>query len=318
MIEPVKNFFHSSKSEPAKLLTLKFGHKSQQPNKRIVPLSYQIAGLGLNLISVFNNEWAAEKLSQLWFTVFKRRPKHWVDKFWRQADFCIEINLTDKTIPVSVWGKGPLVVLMHGWSGSGTQFRYFIPELVKAGFKVAVFDAPAHGRNPGKKAHVIDFADSLVQIQQQVGPVDTVIAHSLGAMAATLATHRGLTVNRLVLLAPQLDASDMFGSYATILNLNKKLAQRFKALAGQKMADILGLDDPWELLTIETLLQEKEMPGLIVFDSEDEEVSQQHIAEIESSWVNAESFKTQGLGHIHVLKDKEVIQRVIKFFKAGC
>ncbi|MCK4710704.1 MAG: alpha/beta hydrolase, partial [Gammaproteobacteria bacterium] len=158
--------------------SMSFVNSSTKSNgkKRIVPWKIRLFGLALNLASLFNNEWAAEKLSQILFTVFKSQPKLWVTKFWNQADRRFEIQLSDQSIPVYCWGKGPLVVLMHGWSGSGTQFKHFIPALTQAGYRVAVFDAPVHGTNPGKHSHLLDFSDSLVAIQQQLGPVDTVIA----------------------------------------------------------------------------------------------------------------------------------------------
>ena len=82
--------------------SMSFVSSSSKSNgkKRIVPWKIRLFGLGLNLVSLFNNEWAAEKLSQIWFTVFKSRPKPWVAKFWNQADRRFEINLSDQTIRV--------------------------------------------------------------------------------------------------------------------------------------------------------------------------------------------------------------------------
>ncbi len=281
--------------------------------KRVVPMKFRVIGFLLNLISRLNNEWAAKQLSKNWFTVFKSRPKPWVVNFWNQADHRIEVNLVDQIIPVYLWGKGPLVVLMHGWCGSGTQFRHFIPALTKAGYKVAVFDAPEHGANPGKYSNILHFSDSLVSIQQQIGPVDTVIAHSFGAMAVTLATHRGLIVKRLVLIAPHLDIQVIFDSYSQLLKLRTKLVQRFKDLVGAKMADILQIENPWELLNTKTLLSDTGQNGLLVFDDEDEEVPQSHFNEIERHWINSEVIKTQELGHAMVLKDSEVIRKIVVY-----
>ena len=286
---------------------------SSERRKRVVPLSYQMLGLGLNLVSYLRNEWAADILSNIWFTVFKSKPKLWVSEFWQRADSCVEVQLEDKSIPVSFWGQGPLVVMMHGWSGSGVQFRRLIPGLVEAGYQVAAFDAPTHGSNPGKHSHLLEFSDSLVAIQQQIGPVDTVMAHSLGGMAAVVASQRGLSARQMVLFGPHLDLQKMYQSYSDLLDLNPKLSNRIRDKIGQKMADILGVDDVWALLTPAILLAQSDYQGLLVYDNEDEEIPQDQFEAIEQHWQGCRVLKTEGLGHHHILKDETVIESVLAF-----
>lgn len=313
------NFVASGSAEKLhNILPLSIAGEKPQKDKRIVPTGYRLFGLALNAVSKLNSEWAAEQLSRLWFRVFKRKSQAWVQQFWSQADACVEVSLSDKNIPVYLWGnKGPLVVFMHGWSGSGTQFRYFIPLMLQAGFRVAVFDAPGHGQNTGKHSHLLEFCDSLVAIQNQIGPVHCVVAHSLGAMAATLATHRGLHVNQLVLLAPHLDVEEMFQSYSSRLNLRKGLVKRFKRKVGEKMAEILQWDNVWDLLQPEMLIQGQQIDGLLVFDKHDEEVSLNHFEHIQSLWKVAESLRTEELGHVRLLKDTVVIQTVVEYLQAS-
>jgi pimeloyl-ACP methyl ester carboxylesterase len=302
--------WNKKRSHPQETRTMM---SSSGRRKRVIPMSFQITGFGLNLLSRVHNEWPARVLSQLWFTVFKSKPKQWVDEFWQQADELITIHLIDKSLPIYSWGKGPLVILMHGWSGSGTQFRYFIPALVAAGYQVITFDAPAHGQNDGRRSHLLEFTNTLLAIQQQVGVVNTVIAHSLGAMAATLAFQRGLKAQHLVMMAPHLDVEKMFKSYSELLNLRPALANRFRDLSGQKMYEILGQQDPWGILNPPALLNDKTPTGMLVHDQKDEEVDSSLFEEIEMTWKDCTSFKTEGLGHNRILKDDAVIQVVLSY-----
>jgi pimeloyl-ACP methyl ester carboxylesterase len=281
--------------------------------KRIIPFSYQMIGLGLNAASHISNEWAADILENIWFTVFKRKPKSWISEFWQQAEASIELRLEDKSIPVFLWGQGPLVVMMHGWSGSGVQFRRLIPGLVEAGYQVAAFDAPAHGSNPGKHTHLVEFIDSLLAIQQQIGTADTVMAHSLGGMAAVAAAQRGLSVRQMVLFGPHLDVRKMFQSYSDVLNLNPKLSNRFHDKIGQKIADILDVDDAWSMLTPANLLDQIDIPGLLIYDKKDEEIPQDQFQSIARHWHGCRSMETEGLGHHNILKDETVIESVLNF-----
>ncbi len=257
---------------------------SSERRKRVIPLSYQMFGLGLNVVSHLRNEWVADILSNFWFTVFKSRPKPWISEFWQQAETCVGVRLEGKSIPVSFWGQGPLVVMMHGWSGSGVQFRRLIPGLVAAGYQVAAFDAPAHGSNPGKHTHLLEFSDSLLAIQQQIGPVDTVMAHSLGGMAAVVAAQRGLSVRQMVLFGPHLDVHKMYQSYSNLLGLNPKLSIRFRDKIGEKMAEILGVDDAWASCTPANLLAQSDFQGLLIYDSEDEEIPQDQFKSVAQHW----------------------------------
>jgi len=286
---------------------------SSRRRNRVIPLSYQFFGLGLNLVSHLRNEWAANILSKLWFTVFKSKPKLWITEFWQQAESCIEVELKDKSIPVSLWGQGPLVVMMHGWSGSGVQFRRLIPGLVAAGYQVAAFDAPAHGSNPGKHSHLLEFSDSILAIQQQIGPIDTVMAHSLGGMAAVVSAQRGLLARQMILFGPHLDVEKMYQSYSDLLNLNPKLSNRFRDKIGRKMADILGIDDVWNFLTPANLLARSNYQGLLIYDNQDEEIPLEQFEAIKQHWLGCQTLETEDLGHHRILKDESVIESVLAF-----
>ena len=288
---------------------------SAERRQRVIPVSFQLSGIALNLISLIHNEWASGVLERLWFTVFKSTPKPWVAQFWQGADEEIPLVVEDVTIPVYSWGQGPLVVLMHGWSGSGTQYRYFIPELVAAGFRVICFDAPEHGSNPGRKTHMLRFSASLIAIQKLLGQIDTVVAHSLGAMATTFALQRSLQVQRLVLVAPHLEVQKMFETYRDLLSMRPALAQRFHDKIGHKMKSLMDDTDPWTFLTPEILLGSPELSGMLVYDHQDPEVSTTQFEQMDSIWQHHRLHTTRGLGHNRILKDADVIGEIVAYLK---
>jgi pimeloyl-ACP methyl ester carboxylesterase len=286
---------------------------SSARRKRVVPISFQLAGMALNLLSLISVERAAKILAGLWFTVFKNGTKAWVTEFWASADECIEITVDQQSLPVYSWGQGRLLVCMHGWSGSGTQFRHFIKPLVAVGFRVVCFDAPAHGSHPGRKAHALQFSECLLDIQRQLGPVDTVMAHSLGAMSSTWAIRQGLKVRHAVLFAAHLNVEDMFETYRQLLNMRASLAQRFHQKIGERMSELMQGQDPWEEMVPARLLAGSEFAGMLVYDCHDEEVSAQQFDDIVANWPAAEVFTTEGLGHNGVLKDQSVIAAVVNY-----
>lgn len=61
----------------------------------------------------------------------------------------------------------------------------FVEPLLRAGFRVAAVDGPAHGRSPGQRADLLRFSEAVHTAIRTWGPASGVIAHSFGA-AATL------------------------------------------------------------------------------------------------------------------------------------
>ena len=87
----------------------------------------------------------------------------------------------------------------------------------------------------------------------------------------------------------------------------------------QRMTDILndGLfkvdKDVWELLSPASLLSKTDNKGLLIYDLDDEEIPQSQFIEVEKHWQDCQTIETRGLGHHRILKDKKVIENVLKF-----
>ena len=291
------------------------GLGSSGRRERVIPVSFQVSGFLLNLLSLVRVDWSAAVLERLFFTVFKAGPRPWVAEFWRGADECRELAVDDARIPVYRWGDGPAVVFMHGWSGSGTQFRAFIEPLVAAGFSAICFDAPGHGANPGRQSHLLRFSGSLDAIRQAFGAIDCVVAHSFGAMAACHAIRQGLDARRLVLIAPQLDIEGIFETYSELLHMRSELAERFRARTGERIRR-LGIEDPWAEFEASRLLDGLQTPGLLVFDDEDPEIATEAFERFADLWRAGRVHRTRGLGHNRILKDGGVIAAIVDYLRA--
>jgi predicted alpha/beta-fold hydrolase len=79
------------------------------------------------------------------------------------------------------------IVLVHGWM-SGARFMLAIMErLVKLGHQVICFDLPAHGESSSKSTNLSECAEALSAVINQLGPVDTIVAHSFGGAVTAYA-----------------------------------------------------------------------------------------------------------------------------------
>ncbi|WP_432840033.1 alpha/beta fold hydrolase [Dactylosporangium sp. CA-092794] len=94
-------------------------------------------------------------------------------------------------IAYDVAGEGPLIVLSHGLGDRRQAYRFVVPELVRAGFRVAAADMRGHGESsPGawKSISRTDVAGDLIALIRHLGGGPAVIVgHSLSGGSATIA-----------------------------------------------------------------------------------------------------------------------------------
>ncbi|WIB12139.1 alpha/beta fold hydrolase [Curtobacterium sp. MCPF17_052] len=93
------------------------------------------------------------------------------------------------TIAVDVSGTGPLVVLAHGMGDSRHSYRFLVPELVAAGYRVANVDIRGCGdSSTGWTGYSrADIAGDLVAVVRHLGGPAVVVGQSISGGAATIA-----------------------------------------------------------------------------------------------------------------------------------
>jgi pimeloyl-ACP methyl ester carboxylesterase len=179
------------------------------------------------------------------------------------------------------------------------------------GFRVVLFDAPAHGASMGRLASLPQFARALRDVGDTLGPVHGLVGHSLGGAAVSLAMRHGLATRRAVLLAPPADVFLFTHAFAEHLRLPPQVRRVMRENLESRLQIRL------EELHVPTLARSMTTPALIVHDVDDPDVPYGHGAEIARAWPAAELVTTRGLGHRSILRDPEVVRRTIEFLRAG-
>jgi pimeloyl-ACP methyl ester carboxylesterase len=98
-------------------------------------------------------------------------------------------------IAYDVTGSGPLVVLSHGIGDRRQAYRFLVPRLAQAGYRVAVADLRGHGESSmgltsvtGKDAiSRTDIAGDLLALIRHLGGPAVIVGHSISGGAATIA-----------------------------------------------------------------------------------------------------------------------------------
>ena len=201
------------------------------------------------------------------------------------------------------------VLLVHGWSGRGTQLVKIADEMLKLGYMTLSFDAPAHGKSKGNSSIMTEFIASILEIDKQYGPFEFAIGHSLGGMSVLNAIKQNLQVKKAVIIGSGDIIQDIIDDFIGKLKLKPeygvKLKDHFEAKFGGKMNDYSAYK----------AAEKTEIPVLIVHDKDDDDVSVKAAYHIQKHLKNSEIMITEGLGHRKILGDDNVIQKIIEFVK---
>lgn len=95
-------------------------------------------------------------------------------------------------IAYDVTGEGPLVVLSHGIGDRRQVYRFLVPKLVQAGYRVAAADMRGHGESSMGWQSITrtDVAGDLLALIRRLGGPAVIVGHSLSGGAATIAAAR--------------------------------------------------------------------------------------------------------------------------------
>ncbi len=198
------------------------------------------------------------------------------------------------------WGAGPTVMLLHGWEGRASQMGGFVDALVARGLRVVALDAPAHGRSGGKASSMIEFGAGLLSAQRELGPLHGVVGHSLGSAATAFAISNGLEVERLAFVSPPFDLDVYFELFLGVLGLSDDVRQRM--VRGYERQ----FGRPWDSLRCATVADAREHELLVLHDRDDQETPFAGAQAVAERWPQGQLHATDGLGHLRILRDREV------------
>lgn len=279
-----------------------------QPKTRSRPsrLTHALKHLGMDWYTHISPEGAGRLLNRQFFKPNRLPMPTRYEYLLDLADSHTQLHHGTNILPVYSWGEGPTILGVHGWSGAGIQFGAYVEPLVEAGYRVVLFDAPAHGRAQGSSTNLYEIAEVVKRVGLSHGPVHGIIAHSLGCLAAARALSRGLEANNLVMLAPPSDLQSV------VNGLGKRMQIRTKALEVHKrlMEERFGAE-VWSELSLVQLAGQLSQRGLVVIDSDDRDVPPAQSHQVHLAWRNAHVLHTRSLGHHRMVWHPDVVEAVI-------
>ena len=248
-------------------------------------------------------------LARLFTTPIKHKvPKRELEMDKNSIQKRILITDINKEIVVYQYGKSDKkILLVHGWSGRGTQLVKFADALVNEGFSIISFDAPAHGKSSGNSTIMTEFIASILEIDKKFGPFEAAVGHSLGGMALLNAIKKGLEINRLTIIGSGDKVKDILDAFVEKLELKSEFSSHLQKYFENKYKE------PMENYSAYIAAKTVAIPVLVIHDENDYEVPVETSIHIHDNLKNGELLITQHLGHRKILGNPFVIDKTIEF-----
>lgn len=264
----------------------------------------------LNLVALVSPKLAARQAFRLFCTPF-RKPKKKVPSIFERGE-ALSFTLDGNLVRGHRWNhpQARKVLIVHGFESTARNFDRYITPLIRKGYEVLAFDAPAHGQSGGQQITLPLYVRTLQRIHAQYGPIDRFMAHSLGGLALVhfleRLPHSGAM--RAALIAPATETTSAIDSFFRFLDLPASVRLAFDEL----IRELSGY--PPSHYSIRRAMQQVQAQVLWFHDEQDELTPLQDALQVRDDQHPHLSFVvTQGLGHRAIYRDNKVVKSVVEF-----
>ena len=199
------------------------------------------------------------------------------------------------------------VLLVHGWSGRGTQLFKIADRLLENGYMTISFDGPAHGSSTGKTTMMNEFVSTVKVLEKKYGPFEIAIGHSLGGMTVLNSIKQGLQIKKAVVIGSGDIITDIISDFVKKLQLKPKMVGNIKQRFFKKFKE--DIDN----YSASEAAKSVAIPTLVIHDTTDTDVPVSCAHNIRQNLQQGELLITNGLGHRRVLNNNFVVNSIIEY-----
>lgn len=261
--------------------------------------------------STWMSGWFANRL---WFTPWPveesqaalRRQAEWLAKTRP-----LVLPVSGRHLAGFVAGEGPTVLLVHGWGERAATMAGFVRPLVATGHRVVGVDLPGHGDSPDGPTDLYWFSSVLRSVADHLGGLEAVISHSMGALATTVALRDGLEVRAAALIAPAVRLEHALERFTNLSRVHPKAVTGLQARIERRFGP-----EVWQETAGDAIAKSLQVPALMVHDESDTQVAVEDAITLAAAWPGARLVTTQGLGHVRIVRDPDVVDQTVSFLRS--
>ncbi len=217
---------------------------------------------------------------------------------------------------VTAWrlGDGPALMLAHGAFDDHVLWAPLMDAAVERGHSIVVLDMPGHGLSVNAERGVDSGVAALCAVASALGPIHTIMGHSIGAVSVIRALSSGLSAQKAVLFGVALPTRWDLWTLQRNIVAPKDAPQIAIDLAHKRLHT--PPDDPQLNYDVETAARGLTIPVLVAHCRDDPHWSWRTSEIIAAQWPGAKTCYAEGLGHRGIARDRQVIESVLDFVEA--
>lgn len=263
------------------------------------------------LLTLVSKKEAAKKAFEVFGTPFLKSVRKGPLKNTEE----IEITLNNKRVAGYRWNhpQPKKALILHGFGSAAHKFEDYATLLVAQGYEILAFDAPAHGDSEGDRTNAIEYCAMIEKVIEELGPIDSFIAHSFGGISLSLALEKipHDVKTKVVFIAPATETTTAVdGAFIMLKIKNKKVRNEFEKI----VVAVSGKNTEW--FSLRRAMKNIKASVLWIHDEDDNITPWADAEKVQSdNHPNIKFVVTKGLGHQKIYHDKEVKNTVIHFLQ---
>lgn len=274
------------------------------------------------LLTALSKKKAAEQAFILFSTPYLKSKRAAYPKNAEQLSFTLDLpvykeQMKGKPSAIKVKGyrwnhpQAAKVLILHGFGSAACKFERYVSPLVKKGYEVLAFDAPAHGDSGGTTTNAVEYSAMIRKVMALYGPVNGFIAHSFGGIALSLALEESAhdENTRIAFIAPATETTSAVDAAFAMLKINDAgVRKEFD----QIIFNLSGKETAW--FSIRRAMNNINARVLWIHDEDDDVTPLSDALKVkEENHSNIEFVITKGLGHRKIYHDPGIKKRVTEF-----
>jgi pimeloyl-ACP methyl ester carboxylesterase len=262
------------------------------------------------LLSAISNRKAAELALDV-FSTPQSRYKKPLPAIFNEAEK-LSFKHFGETVTGYRWNRGGhrKVLIVHGFNSSVAKFDRYIKPLMRKGYEVLAFDAPAHGFSTGKTLNAVIFKEMITYIHKEYGPIRSFMGHSFGCLAICLALEEIEHDEdyHVVLVAPATESKTAIDIFFSFMKLNEEVRKEFDDYIYQLR------NKPPDWYSVSRAVKNIKAKILWCHDEDDTMTPWADAKKVmDEKYFNIEFIVTKGLGHKRIYRDNHVSKVIIEF-----
>ncbi|HEY1616107.1 MAG TPA: alpha/beta fold hydrolase, partial [Streptosporangiaceae bacterium] len=207
-------------------------------------------------------------------------------------------------------GSGPAVLLVHGLHSNLGSMIPIAQALLADGYRVVLFDVPAHGEALGTMTNPLEVRDLIRAVAGQVGELHAVVAHSLGGLWALSSWAGDVRAATFVSISTPSNHRFLVDKFAQLHSLDDGTVQ---PLLGE-IEKLLG-EGVWTEYSPVDIVPGIGVPGLILHGSGDTFVPPEHAAELHAAWPGSTLELIDGAGHLDIAGSPQALALITGYLR---